>query len=188
MNLLLITEEKQHYVLIKDFNKLMYKKTKHQHRKYFCMHCLQCFSSENVLNNHKTNCVAINGTQAIKMPGKGENVLKFNNHHKQLPQPFVIYADFVAITKKIQTCQPDNNKSFTEAYQKRTDCGYAYKVVCCYDHKYSKPLQLYRGEKAVYKFMESMLDEVSWCKRTIQKNVSKSLKMTNEDEPNFQKN
>ena len=97
MNLLLITEEeKQHYVLIKDFNKLMYKKTKHQHRKYFCMHCLQCFSSENVLNNQKTNCVAINGTQAIKMPEKGENILKFNNHHKQLPQSFVISADFEA--------------------------------------------------------------------------------------------
>jgi len=76
MNLTLITEkEKQHYVLIKDFNKLMYKKTKHQHRKYFCMHCLQCFSSENVLNNHKTNCVTIYGTQAIKMPEKGDNIL-----------------------------------------------------------------------------------------------------------------
>ena len=153
MNLLLITqEEKQHYVLIKDFNKLMYKKTKHHDRKQFCMHCLQCFSSENVLNNQKTNCISINGTQAIKMPEKGENILKFNNHHKQMPQAFVIYADFEAITEKIQ---PNDKKSFTEAYQKHTDCGYAYKVVCCYDDKYSKPLQLSRGENAVYKFMES---------------------------------
>jgi len=44
LNLLLITnEEKQHYVLIKDFNQFMYNQTKHEHRKYFCMHCLQCF-------------------------------------------------------------------------------------------------------------------------------------------------
>jgi len=135
------------------------------------MHCLQWFSSENVLNNHKTNCVAINGTQAIKMPEKGDNILKVNNQHKQLPQPFVIYADFEAITEKIQTCQPDNNKSFTGAYQKHTECGYAYKVVCCYDDKYSKPLQLFRGEKAVYKFMESMLDEVSWCKKNNSKKI-----------------
>ena len=75
MNLLLITkEDKQHYVLIKDFNKLMYNKTKHQHRKYFCMYCLRYFTSEDVLNNHKTNCILINGARAINMPAKGENI------------------------------------------------------------------------------------------------------------------
>ena len=73
------------------------------------------FFSENVLNNQKTNCISINGTQNIKMPEKGENILKFNNHHKQMPQAFVIYADFEAITEKIQTCQPNDKKSFTEA-------------------------------------------------------------------------
>ena len=47
LNLLLITEEKnQHYVLIKDFIKLMFNKTKHKEQKYFCMHCLQRFNSE----------------------------------------------------------------------------------------------------------------------------------------------
>ena len=42
-----------HYVLIKDFNKFMYNQTKHKHKKYFCMHCLQCFSSEDVINKRK---------------------------------------------------------------------------------------------------------------------------------------
>ena len=168
MNLLLITEnENKHYVLIKDFNKFMYNQTKHKERKHFCMHCLQCFSSERVLTDHKENCIQVNGTQAIKMPTKDDNILKFNNFHKQLPVPFVIYADFEAITEKIHGCQPNNDKSFTEAYQKHTDCGYGYKVVCCYDDKYTKPVQIYRGEKAVYKFMEAMLEEVKYCKRSV---------------------
>ena len=34
------------------------------------------------------------------MPKRGENILKFNNFHKQLSVPFVIYADFEAITKR----------------------------------------------------------------------------------------
>ena len=81
-NLLLITEnENKHYVLIKDFNKFMYNQTKHKERKHFCMHCLQCFSSEKVLTNHKENCIQINGTQAIRMPTKKDNILKFNNFH-----------------------------------------------------------------------------------------------------------
>ena len=44
LNVLLITnEEKSHYVFIKDFNRLMYSKakTKNQHKKFFCMACLQ---------------------------------------------------------------------------------------------------------------------------------------------------
>ena len=188
MNLLLITEnENKHYVLIKDFNKFMYNQTKHKERKHFCMHCLQCFSSERVLTDHKKNCIQVNGTQAIKMPTKDDNILKFNNFHKQLPVPFVIYADFEAITEKIHGCQPNNDKSFTEAYQKHTDCGYGYKVVCCYDDKYTKPVQIYRGEKAVYKFMEAMLDEVKYCKKIIKKYFNKPLRMTKDDEDKFQK-
>ena len=100
MNLLLIAKDKKnHYVLIKDFNAFMYKQSKHKVKKHFCMSCLQCFSSERVLAKHKNN-----GAQAINMPKQGDNILKFNNFHKQLPVPLVIYADFEAITKKVQGC------------------------------------------------------------------------------------
>ena len=107
------------------------------------------------------------------MPDKGDNILTFKNHHKQLKVPFVIFADFEAITEKRQGCQQNNDKSYIEEYQKHTDCGYAYKVVCCYDDQYSKPLQLYRGEHSVYKFMQSMTDEVNWCKQTMRKHFDK---------------
>ena len=185
--LLVMKDENKHYVLIKDFSKFMYNQTKHKERKHFCMYCLQCFSSERVLNNHKENCIQINGQQAVNMPTKDNNILKFNNFHKQQQTPFVIYADFEAITEKIQGCQPDSNKSYTEAYQIHTDCGYGYKVVCCYDDKYTKPIQLYRGENAVYKFMESMLEEVKYCKKTMKTFFNKPLKMTKEDEEEFEK-
>ena len=188
MELLLITEDKnKHYVLIEDFNRFMYNQTKHKESKHFCMHCLQCFSSERVLSDHKDNCITVNGTQAVKMPDKNNNTLKYNNFHKQQPVPFVIYADFEAITEKISGCQPNNNKSYTEAYQKHTDCGFGYKVVCCYDDKYSQPLKIYRGEKAVYTFLEYMLDEVKYCKKVIKKEFNKPLKMTKEDEKEFNK-
>ena len=185
--LLVMKDENKHYVLIKDFSKFMYNQTKHKERKHFCIYCLQCFSSERVLNNHKENCIQINGQQAVNMPTKDNNILKFNNFHKQQQTPFVIYADFEAITEKIQGCQPDSNKSYTEAYQIHTDCGYGYKVVCCYDDKYTKPIQLYRGENAVYKFMESRLEEVKYCKKTMKTFFNKPLKMTKEDAEEFEK-
>ena len=185
-------DEKKHYVLIKDFNAFMYNQSKHKEKKHFCMYCLQCFSSEKVLVKHTNSCLTISGTQAINMPKQGENILKFNNFHKQLPVPFVIYADFEAITKKVQGCEQSeemenekNKRSYTDAYQTHEDCGSAYKVICCYNDKYSKPIQTYRGENAVYKFMEKMLEEVEYCKNVIKKHFNKPLVMTEDDEQCF---
>ena len=186
MNILLITKDKnKHYVLIQDFNKFMYNQTKHKERKHFCMYCLQCFSSEIILNNHKVNCLQVNGTQSIKMPTKDNNILKFENYYKQQKIPFVIYADFESILEKIQGCKPYDEKSYTQAYQRHTDCSYGYKVVCSYDDNYSKPIQIYRGEKAVYKFLEKMLEEVDYCKNVIRKNLNKKLDINDDDEKKF---
>ena len=185
LDLLLITEnKKRHYVYIKDFNRFMYNQTKHRGRKHFCMHCLQCFSSDRVLESHKEVCVVVNGKQAIKMPEEG-STLKYENFQKQLDVPFVIYADFEAITEKVSGCTQDDGKSYTEKYQKHTDCGYGYKVVCCYDDKFSKPLELYRGEGAVNKFMKRMLEEVKYCKKIKREHFNQDMIMTRDDKNDF---
>lgn len=56
-----------HYVLIKDLNKFMYDETKDGQRKHFFMYCLLYSTSEDMLNKHKTNCITINGKQAIEL-------------------------------------------------------------------------------------------------------------------------
>ena len=92
MDLLLIFDEnKSHYVYIKDFNRLMCNKTKYKNKKYFCRCCLQCFNSENVLAEHKENCLVINGKQNVNLK-KGS--ISFKNYSTQLSTPFKIYADF----------------------------------------------------------------------------------------------
>ena len=78
-----------------------------------------------------------------------------------------------------------DRRSYTEAYQTHEDCGYGYKVVCCYKKKYSKPIQTYQGQNAVYKFMEKMLEEVEYCKGVVKKHFNKPLVMTENDEQRF---
>ena len=46
--LLLIDDNKSHYVYIKDFNRFMFHKTKNKNKKWFYKICLQCFSSKSV--------------------------------------------------------------------------------------------------------------------------------------------
>ena len=121
----------------------MYNFTKHKERKHFCMHCLQCFYSNISLAKHKVDCIVINGDQAIELPEKyiDKNGVErtpsvyFHSYHKQLAVPFGIYADFESINEKISSCQPSDQQSYTEKYQKHTACSFGYKVVCHYDKK-----------------------------------------------------
>jgi len=177
--------ENSHYNLIQRFGSLMHNFSKHKDTKHFCMRCLHCFSSKNLLEKHQGDCFLINGTQAITMPAEGSKIY-FKNHHKMQPVPFVIYADFEAITEKIDTCQPPNQKSYATTYQSHRACGFGYKVVCHYDQSYSKPVEIYRGEDAAERFIQKMFEEVRSCQSVMRENFNKPLKMTPENERDFQ--
>lgn len=101
----------------------------------------------------------------------------------------MIYVDFEAIIEKVSSCTPNNvnSDSYTEAYQKHKDYSYVYKVVCCCDDKYTKPVQSYRGEGGVNKLLHKMLDEVKYCRSIINHKFNKDLFMTHDEEYSFQK-
>ena len=68
MDLLFLNDDnKSNHVYIKDFDRLMFHKTKNKNKKWLCRSCLQCFSSENVLIKHKENCLSINAKQSVKL-------------------------------------------------------------------------------------------------------------------------
>ena len=89
--LLLIENDKSHYVYIKDFNTFISHETKNKNKKWFFKSSLQCFSSKNVLIKHKEDCLSINEMQSVDVE---ERIIKFENYSKQLSVPFKIYADF----------------------------------------------------------------------------------------------
>ena len=89
-----------HYVYIKDFNRLIFNKTKPKGKKWFCKCCLCCFSSEKVLFEHKKDCLMINGGQRVKLE---KGFIEFNNFNKMIPAPFKIYADFECLLKDVDS-------------------------------------------------------------------------------------
>ena len=90
LKLLLITEkDKSHYVFIKDFNRLMFSRTKHKGKKHYCMSCLQHFTAEEILSYYKKQCLLINGCQSVKYES---GIIKFTNYNKQIYILFKIYA------------------------------------------------------------------------------------------------
>ena len=138
--LYIVDGEKQHYVYMKNFNRFMHNFTKHRERKHFCMYCLKCFYSNRRLEKHKADCRVINGVQAIRLPscqlkdGKWiKPSVSFENHHKQAPLPFAIYADFERNLEKVSGCTPSGKTSYTNQYQKHIPVSFGYKVVCHHD-------------------------------------------------------
>ena len=77
-------------LLTNENNGFMCNKTTNN-KKHFCKYCLQCFSSEKILQEHKENCLIINGKKTVKLKSAS---IELKNYFKQLAVPFKIYADF----------------------------------------------------------------------------------------------
>ena len=94
--LLLEEKDKNHYVLIKDFNTFMYDHAFYCRRKHFYRYCLQAFSTPELLKSYIDDCLKINGKQMIKMLKSHEYVI-VENYERKLKLSFMIYTYFKSI-------------------------------------------------------------------------------------------
>ena len=146
--LLVIDENKSHYVYIKDFDRFMSHKTNNKTKKYFCKSCLQCSSSKNVLTEHKEVSLSINGAQSLRLE---KGTTEFKNYFKQIPVPFKVYADFECNLESVESYEG----SYSKKYQDHIPCSFAYQLVCV-DVKFSKSIVVFRGENAAYEFIKAI--------------------------------
>ena len=179
MNLLMIHEnDKSHYVYVKDFNRLMFNASKHKDKKWFCMRCLQYFSSEIILEKHKDDCLVVNGEQKVKLDS---GYIEFKNYANKMRVPFKIYADFECILKKCDSVKGSCYSSWSVKKSNHVPCGFGYKVVYV-DDRFSKDVVVYRGKDCVSRFISCILDEYEYCKDYF----NESLVMSAEEEEMFQ--
>jgi hypothetical protein len=55
--------------------------------------------------------------------------VKFKNHHQVMRVPFVIYADFDTFNVRIDTCQPNSNRSYTQKIMKQVPSSFCFYAV-----------------------------------------------------------
>ena len=91
--------------------------------------------------------------------------------------PYVVYADFECVLRKINTCEPDNKQSFTIKTENREPYRFSY-VVMRSDGQTFGPYT-YRGEDAVYVFLTYLQNH----ERELREDMAnkRPLVMTNED-------
>ena len=179
INLMLIKQgENTHYSFVKRLSALLYDQNRHNESKHFCERCLHGYSRRELLERHKPECKGLlKSPTRTEMPKEGENKMAFQNFHKQMKAPYVVYADFECIVKKVHTCEPDNKKSFTVKTEKQEPCGFSYVVVRS-DGQTRGPYT-YRGEDAVFVFLSWLQDHEKEMRKDMAYN--RPLVMTNED-------
>ena len=197
INLLLIAdEETNHYCWIKNMSRLLSKqKSNHNGKIYFCYRCLNSFPSVKSLEKHKEYCQN-NEAVKIEMPIREDDegntfpvYIKFNHFHKKMRVPFVVYADFECFTEKIDTCQPEEGKSFTNQYQKHSPSGFSYLIKCFDDDILAPHLRHYTAESPDDNiprlFIESLEKDIKEIYNKFKK--PKKMVMTREDRMTYKK-
>ena len=118
---------RHHYSLIKHFSRLFRSQiTSRTNGKIFI--CKKCFThfSKGLFQKRIEYC-STNETVAVKMPPRN-TMLHFKNYQKQLPIPFVVYADFECFTQPMNTCSPNPEDSYNYNYQKHEPSGFCFYI------------------------------------------------------------
>ena len=87
----------QHYTTIRNFSRLVSSQmSNHSHVVYCCKQCLHAYSTLELLDARAIDCCH---AQRTKFPDDPR--YRFANIQKQLPAPFVVYADFESVLKPV---------------------------------------------------------------------------------------
>ena len=92
------------------------------------------------------------------MPNENNRILKYNPGGKSLKVPFIIYANLECLLEKINTCQNNNNKSYTEKKAKHEPSGYSLVTCSSFDKSKTKH-KYYRGKDCMEKFCKDLRDQ-----------------------------
>ena len=170
--------ENTHYSWVKRLTALLYDQSRHNESKHFCERCLHGYTKRDFLERHKPECKGLlKSPTRTEMPKEGETKMAFKNYYKQMKAPYAVYADFECLVRKIDTCEPDNKRSFTVKTEKHEPCGFSYFVVRS-DGQTQDPI-IHRGEDAVFVFRTYLQNH----EREMREDMAnkRPLVMTNED-------
>ena len=99
-----------HCVCINDFNRLNYCQSKHRGEKFFCSFCLQCFTTQEILDNINFLVFRLTGNKPLTYH---HQIVLLNLRFKKLIAPFVIFAYLASIIMLCEEQHKDKTMGYT---------------------------------------------------------------------------
>ena len=118
-----------HYLVVKSISKLVNGITSNHNGDFHCLNCFHSYRTKNKLKIHGKICKDHDFCN-VKMPNENNKILKYNPGEKSLKVPHIIYADLECLLQKIDTCQNNPEKSYTERKAKHKPSGYSLVTSC----------------------------------------------------------
>ena len=92
------------------------------------------------------------------MPDEDNKVLKYIPGEQSLKVSFIICADIECLLQKINTCQNNPDKSYTEKKAEHIPSGYSL-ITCCSFDKSKNEQKYYRGEDCMIIFCKDLKEQ-----------------------------
>ena len=146
-----------HYLSVKSISVLLRGITSRHKGDYYCLNCFQSYTTDKKLRKHEKVCENHSFCH-LKMPDEDNKILKYVSGEKSLKVLFVIYADLEYLLKKINTCQNNPDKSYTEKKATHRPSGYLL-VACCSFDKSKNEQKCYRGKDCTKIFCMDLKDQ-----------------------------
>ena len=143
--LLMIGDGIKYYLAVTNLSGLLKGISSNHKEDFYCLNCFNSYTTENKLKEHEEICNKHNSC-LMEMPE--QVVLKHNPGEKLLKAPFTIFLDLESIFKKIQSCQNNPKKSYTEKIARHEPSGWSMFKKCSFNEKENK-LDYYREKDCI---------------------------------------
>ena len=135
---------KWHCLAVKSLSALLRGITSNHNKDFYCLNCFHSYSLKEKLKKHESVCNDLENCY-VEMPNDNK-ILKSNHGEKSLQAAFIIYVDLECLLEKMDSCQNNFEKSYTEKKTKHTPSGYSIFTSCSFDPTKIK-LDCYKGEE-----------------------------------------
>ena len=149
--------KKWHYLAVKGIPRLLRGITSNHVGDFYCLNCFHPYTTEKKLEKHQKICKDHDFCHG-KMPDEDNKILRYNPGEKSLKVPFINYADLESLLQKIDTCQNNPEKSYTQKKSKHKPSGYSL-VTCCSFNKSKTERKYYRGKDCIEMFCKDLRDQ-----------------------------
>ena len=99
---------------------------------FYCLNCFNSYTTENKLKQHGEIC---NNHDSCRIEMPNEPILKYNPGEKLLKAPFSYTFDSECTLKKVESCQNNPEKSYTEKKATHEPSGWALYRESSFDEK-----------------------------------------------------
>ena len=111
-----------------------------------------------------------------------QKISKYNSGKKSLKAPHIIHADLECLLEKIDTCQNNLEKSYTEKKAKHMPSGYSLVTCCSYD-KSKNERKYYKGEDCMEMLSNDLKEQAMEIFNYEKKEM---IQLTNEEKESYE--